>query len=123
MGEIHAARIVGALACTQPAVFRTAQPHYIVRIAVGVIILALRKFDDLWICQISTRILPADKLPAEGTALHRTLEQKKFRAFCNRVVAHYAQEPVDPKTSPERIEELLRDQGFESDLDFFKWTS
>ena len=121
MGEIHAARITGAKAITQPVLFQTAHPRYIVRTAIGTIALALRKFDDLWLYQIRS-ILLKDSSPGEGIELHRELERKRIRAFCNRVVAHYAETYVSPKTPLTKIEELLTDQGFQSDLDFFKWT-
>ncbi len=121
-GEIHAARTVGSLALTQPALFQTKQPNFIVRIAVGGVVLALRKYEDLWDYQIKTLLL-RQSTSVEGTALARELKKRKFRAFCGRVVAHYAEgNRRNPKTPLIKIEELLRDQGFESDLDFFKWT-
>ena len=123
MGEIHGARVVGVLAIRQPGLFQTAQPNFIVRIATGAIVLALRKFEDLWRHQIKPNLL-RHSIPPEGIALHRELGQRNFRDFCSYVVAHYAEgDPRNPKTSPTRIEELLVEQLFESDLDFFKWTS
>jgi hypothetical protein len=122
MGEIHAARIVGVLAVTQPSLFQTVQPNYIVRIAEGAIVLALRKFEDLWNHQIKA-VLLRRSIPIEGTDLVRELERRKFRDFCRQVVAHYAAGHYrNPKTPPTKIEDLLRDQGFESPPAFFEWT-
>jgi hypothetical protein len=123
MGEIHAARIVGVLAVSQPGLFQTVQPHFIVRVALGAIVLALRKFEDLWNHQIKP-VLLRQSIPVEGAALHRELTRRKFRDFCSRVVAHYAEGDYrNPKTPLTKIEGLLRAQGFESDLAFFMWTS
>jgi len=50
------------------------------------------------------------------------IETKKIRKFCNIVVAHYADEKTAPRTTEDKIRELLDQQGFKSDEDFFLWT-
>ena len=122
MGEIHAARVAGVKAITQPALFETKHSRYIVRMSIGAIVLALRKFDDIWLHQIKS-VLLKDSPPSEGVKLHRELERKKIRTFCNHVIAHYSETYVSQKTPLTKVEELLAAQGFQSDLDFFKWTS
>lgn len=121
MGEIHGARIPGYLAFKRPEIFATKHHRFIARVSIGAIVLALRKFDDIWTKQIAT-VLLSDDLPPEGTELSEEIATRKLRSFCNLVVAHYSQNKVTPKTPVTKIEELLYDQGFASDEEFFRWT-
>ena len=68
MGEIHGARIPGYLATKTPEIFSTKHHRFIVRVSVGAIVIALRKFDDIWVNQIAPLLL-SDKLPEEGLEL------------------------------------------------------
>jgi hypothetical protein len=120
MGELHAG-CVGVRAIQQPDFFMTKHPTYIIRIAIGSVVIALRKFDDLWRDQLSP-ILLRDRSTQAGETIHYEISQRKLRSFCNQVIAHYAAQPLSPKTSLDKIEKLLKAQRFPSDLDFFKWT-
>lgn len=122
MGEIHGARIPGYLAIKQPEIFKTKHHRFIVRVSVGAIVLALRKFDDIWTNQIAP-ILLSDNLPLEGVKLSQELANRKLRNFCNLVVVHYSKNKLSSKTPITKIEELLHRQGFESDEEFFLWTN
>lgn len=121
MGEIHGARSPGYLAVKRPESFATKHHTFIVRVSIGAIVLALRKFDDIWTNQI-VPILLSDNLPLEGVELSREISSRGLRTFCNLVVAHYSQSKVSPKTPVAKIEELLNKQGFASDEEFFEWT-
>ncbi len=121
MGEIHGARSPGYLAVKRPDIIPTKDRRFIVRISIGAIALALRKFDDIWVNQIAP-ILLSDKLPQEGTELSQEIKKRKIRKFCNLVVAHYSETKVTAKTPIKKIGELLNKQGFASDMKFFLWT-
>ncbi|MBI4609230.1 MAG: hypothetical protein HY726_09485 [Candidatus Rokubacteria bacterium] len=122
MGEIHGARITGIKAIKQPEIFQTKYPRFIVRNSIGVIVLALRKFDDIWTNQIAP-ILLSDNLPLEGIELSCEIANRGLRKFCNLVIAHYSETKLSPKTPITTIEELLNQQGFTSDEDFLVWTT
>jgi|Deesub1362A_J573_1020465.scaffolds.fasta_scaffold00275_41 hypothetical protein len=121
MWEIHGARVTGAIAIKKPEIFQIKHPRYIVRNSIGIIVLALRKFDDIWTNQIAPILLQAN-LPQEGIQLRKDIKEKKLRTFCNRVIAHYSKNKVSPRTPITKIEELLLKQGFTTDMDFFLWT-
>jgi len=121
MGDIHGARVPGIMAIKNPKIFKTKYPRYIVRNSITGILLAMRKFEDLWVSQIE-KILLKEDLPSEGVALHTEIKNRKIRKFCNIVIAHYAKNKFSPKTSIEKIEELLLKQGFETDDEFLLWT-
>jgi hypothetical protein len=120
MGDIHGARITGIFAIKKPDIFMTKHPKYIIRNSISIIVLSLRKFDDLWKHQIKNLLLKNE--PSEGIELEDEIATKKIRKFCNIVVAHYADEKTAPKTTEKKIKELLDQQGFKSDEDFFLWT-
>ena len=121
MGEIHGARIPGYLAVKKPEIFPTKHHKFIVRISIGAIVLALRKFDDLWKNQIVPVLLSNDP-PQEGVELSNEIAKRSHRTFCNRVIAHYSETKVSPKMPLTKMEELLNQQGFASDEEFFNWT-
>ena len=98
MGEIHAARMVGAIALNKPKTFQTDHIEYIVRNSQSIIILALRKYDDLWKAQLKDDLL-VGMCPEDGIFLEEELRKKKIREFCNEVVAHYAKQKKLIKTS------------------------
>jgi hypothetical protein len=120
MGEIHAGCLVGILALQNPAIFRTAHVSCIIRIAEGGVALALRKYDDLWQRQLRPVLLCDHFVPA-GADLHDEIQRRRIRGFCNTMIAHYAPQPDQPRTSGKLRERLLRAQGFDTPLDFFKW--
>ena len=121
MGEIHGARITGIFAIKKPDIFMTKHPKYITRNSISIIVLSLRKFDDLWKNQLKDNLLLNNK-PSEGIELEGEIAIRKIRKFCNIVVAHYADEKTAPITTEKKIEELLDQQGFKTDEDFFLWT-
>lgn len=121
MGEIHGARIPGYLAVKQPEIFATKHPRFIIRNSIGAIVLALRKFDDIWTNQIAP-ILLTDNVPPEGVTLSQEIANRGLRQFCNLVVAHYSKDKISPRTPITKIEALLNKQGFTSDEEFFIWT-
>ena len=57
MGEIHGARITGIFAIKKPDIFMTKHPKYITRNSISIIVLSLRKFDDLWKNQLKDNLL------------------------------------------------------------------
>ena len=120
MGEIHAGCVVGVLAVQEPAIFRTAHVSCVIRIAEGAVALALRKYDDLWQRQLRPLLL-RDHFVRAGADPHHEIRRRRIRGFCNTMVTHYAPQPHQPRTSGERRERLLKDQGFATSLDFFKW--
>lgn len=121
MGDIHGARIPGIIAIRKPDIFMTKYSKYIIRSAITVIVLSLRKFDDLWTHQIKSTLLAGD-LPSEGNELHEEIKKRKLRKFCNVVLAHYAYSKISPKTPTIQIETLILQQGFSTDEEFLKWT-
>ena len=121
MGDIHGARIPGLFAIKTPQTFNTRYAKYIVRNSIGGIVLALRKFDDLWTKQIEITLLK-DEPPSEGVELHAEIEKKKIRQFCNVVIAHYSNYKESPRTNIKTINKLLLQQGFKDEEGFFLWT-
>lgn len=121
MGDIHGARITGIFTIKKPDIFMTKHPKYIIRNSISIIVLSLRKFDDLWKNQLKDKLLLNNK-PSEGIELEDEIATRKIRKFCNIVVAHYADEKTAPKTTEKKIKELLGQQGFKTDEDFFLWT-
>ncbi len=121
MGEIHGGRLPAVIAIKKPDIFMTKYPQYIVRGSITVIVLSLRKFDDLWIHQIMPKLL-ADNPPKEGIELHEEIKKRKLRKFCNVVLAHYATNKLLPKTPDKQIEKLLIEQGFDTNEEFLEWT-
>ncbi len=121
MGDMHGATITGIFAIKKPDILMTKHPKYIIRNSISIIVLCLRKFDDLWKHQLKDNLLLNNK-PSEGIELEDEIAKRKIRKFCNIVVAHYADEKIAPKTTEKKIKELLDQQGFKTDEDFFLWT-
>ena len=61
MGEIHGARITGIFAIKKPDIFMIKHPKYITRNSISIIVLSLRKFDDLWKNQLKDNLLLNNK--------------------------------------------------------------
>ncbi len=121
MGQLHAGRKVACIAIREPNILKSKYTKYFVQIGIGAICLALRKFDDLWVNQIKSILLPND-LPRAGIELHNVIDKKAIRKFCNIVIAHYSTRKDGMKTAEEKIENLLIKQGFKSDEEFLDWT-
>jgi hypothetical protein len=117
LGEIHAGRIVGWLALKTLSIFGTKHPQYLTRMAIGAIVIALYKFEDLWNHQLL--ILLIDQAPPRGSNLIAQLKQMKVREFRSLFIAHYSGHKKFPKPAPSKLEDLIKAQGFATDEDLF----